>query len=58
MLQAGARLCKCLGEEFLPYLNVVMPPLLRSAQLSADVNVTENDGTDEDDEDDEVCTCA
>jgi hypothetical protein len=30
-LQAGARLCKCLGEEFMPYLDVVMPPLLAAA---------------------------
>ena len=22
MLQAGARICKCLGEEFLPYMQV------------------------------------
>lgn len=30
-LQAGARLCKCLGEEFLPYLEYVMPPLMAAA---------------------------
>lgn len=54
MLQAGARLCKCLGEEFLPYLNVVMPPLLQSAQLSPDVNVADNDTDNEDEEDEEV----
>lgn len=39
MLQAGARLCKCLGPEFLPYLSIVMPPLLKSAQLEPDVKV-------------------
>lgn len=39
MLQAGARLCKCLGQEFLPYMDVVMPPLLRSALLEPDVKV-------------------
>ena len=54
MLQAGARLCKCLGEEFLPYLDVVMPPLLRSAQLKPDVNVADNDTDEDDEEDDEV----
>eukprot|EP00951_Prasinocladus_malaysianus_P003942 scaffold27918_cov38-Prasinocladus_malaysianus.AAC.1 len=30
-LQAGARLCKCLGEEFMPYLDAVMPPLVQAA---------------------------
>ncbi|KAF8681903.1 hypothetical protein HU200_045352 [Digitaria exilis] len=40
MLQAWARLCKCLGQDFLPYMSVVMPPLLQSAQLKPDVSVT------------------
>ena len=52
MLQAGARICKSLGEEFLPYLNIVMPPLLRSAQLKPDVKVTSAD-SDEDEEENE-----
>ncbi len=58
MLQAGARLCKCLGTEFIPYLGVVMPSLLRSAQLKPDVNVADagSDDEDEDDDDDEVTT--
>lgn len=30
-LQAGARLCKCLGDEFLPYMDAVMPPLIKAA---------------------------
>lgn len=30
-LQAGARLCKCLGEEFLPYMDAVMPSLMKAA---------------------------
>ena len=42
-LQAGARLCKCLGQEFLPYLGTVMPPLLAAAQLKPDVHVTDAD---------------
>lgn len=37
--QAGARLCKALGPEFLPYLNIVMPPLLKTAALEPDVKV-------------------
>ncbi len=52
MLQAGARLCKCLGEEFLPYLPMVMPPLLHSAQLRPDVAVL--DTSEDEDDNDEV----
>ncbi|PIA53962.1 hypothetical protein AQUCO_00900498v1 [Aquilegia coerulea] len=43
MLQAWARLCKCLGQDFLPYMSVVMPPLLQSAQLKPDVTITSAD---------------
>ena len=51
MLQAWTRLCKCLGEEFIPYLEVVMQPLLKSANLKADVIVTDKDDDEEDEED-------
>ncbi|KAJ7976391.1 importin-5-like [Quillaja saponaria] len=53
MLQAWARLCKCLGQDFLPYMNVVMPPLLQSAQLKPDVTITSADSDADIDEDDE-----
>ncbi|WOL08869.1 importin-5 [Canna indica] len=54
MLQAWARLCKCLGQDFLPYMSVVMPPLLQSAQLKPDVTVTSADSDDDiEDSDDE-----
>lgn len=54
MLQAWARLCKCLGQDFLPYMRVVMPPLLQSAQLKPDVTITSADSDNEiDDSDDE-----
>eukprot|EP00850_Spirogloea_muscicola_P020012 SM000205S06219 [mRNA] locus=s205:248959:255137:+ [translate_table: standard] len=56
MLQAWARLCKCLGQEFLPYMHIVMPPLLHSAQLKPDVTITDaaSDGdADIDDADDD-----
>ncbi|KZV20980.1 importin-5-like [Dorcoceras hygrometricum] len=54
MLQAWARLCKCLGQDFLPYMSVVMPPLLQSAQLKPDVTITSADSDDEiDDSSDE-----
>ncbi|KAG0492708.1 hypothetical protein HPP92_006106 [Vanilla planifolia] len=53
MLQAWARLCKCLGQDFLPYMNVVMPPLLNSAQLKPDVTITSAETDDEIDSDDD-----
>lgn len=53
MLQAWARLCKCLGQDFLPYMNVVMPSLLQSAQLKPDVTITSADSDAEIDEDDD-----
>lgn len=37
--QAWARLCKALGKEFVPYLPALVPPLLQSAQLPADLKV-------------------
>jgi hypothetical protein len=48
--QAGARICKALGDEFLPYLEVVMPPLLHSARLQPDVTVGEAESDDEEGE--------
>ncbi|KAH7296218.1 hypothetical protein KP509_26G014000 [Ceratopteris richardii] len=61
MLQAWARLCKCLGQDFQPYMSIVMPPLLHSAQLKPDVTITdvddsENDVVDSDDESVETIT--
>ncbi|KAG9153955.1 hypothetical protein Leryth_000484 [Lithospermum erythrorhizon] len=53
MLQAWARLCKCLGQDFLPYMGVVMPPLLQSAQLKPDVTITSADSDNEIDESDD-----
>lgn len=51
--QAGARLCKCLGEEFLPYLDIVMPSLLKSATVEADIKVSDLEDDDGDDEEEE-----
>ncbi|GAB4835111.1 hypothetical protein Ancab_000019 [Ancistrocladus abbreviatus] len=53
MLQAWARLCKCLGQDFLPYMSVVMPPLLHSAQLKPDVTITSADSDDDVEESDD-----
>ena len=52
--QAWTRLCKCLGQDFIPYLQVVMPPLLKSAQVKPDVQVTDVEDGAEDDEDEDV----
>lgn len=43
LLQAWARVCKALGQEFVPYLEVVMPPLLHSAGLDPDLTVQGDD---------------
>ena len=45
-----------LGQDFLPYMDIVMPPLLKAAQLKPDVNISDasSDLGDEDDVDDEV----
>ncbi len=40
-LQAGARLCKCLKDEFVPYLPIVMPLLLKSALVEPDIKVSD-----------------
>jgi len=53
-LQAGARLCKCLGEEFLPYMDAVMPPLIKAASEENYFEVTNED--EEDEENDDVAT--
>ncbi|KAF9978604.1 hypothetical protein BGZ73_001520 [Actinomortierella ambigua] len=39
LLAAWARVCKVLGRDFVPYLDIVMPPLLQSAQLKPDFAV-------------------
>jgi len=41
LLQAWARVCRCLGKDFVPFLGHVMPPLLHSAKISPDVTVTD-----------------
>ncbi|OMP07451.1 phosphoinositide 3-kinase regulatory subunit 4 [Corchorus olitorius] len=56
MLQAWARLCKCLGQDFLPYMGVVMPPLLQSAQLKPDVTITSADSDADIDDDESIET--
>ncbi|KAK9764648.1 importin subunit beta-3 [Basidiobolus ranarum] len=43
LLAAWARICKVLGQDFIPYLSVVMPPLLQSAKLKPDFAVLDMD---------------
>jgi HEAT repeat protein len=43
LLASWARMCKVLGPDFLPYLPVIMPPLLQSAQLKPDFAVLDPD---------------
>lgn len=48
VLAAWARICEILQEDFVPYLGVVMPPLLKSVAIKAEVKLLEVDaGTDE-----------
>ncbi|XP_060195697.1 uncharacterized protein LOC132624936 isoform X2 [Lycium barbarum] len=35
MLYACGRICECMGKDFLPYMNVVMPILLQCARLNS-----------------------
>lgn len=42
MLQSWTRICQCLGQDFVPYLELVMPPLLASAKISPDVTVVDS----------------
>jgi len=39
MLSSWARIAAVLGEDFIPYLPVVMPPLLRSATIKPDLAI-------------------
>ena len=56
MLQAWARLCKTLGQDFLPYLDTVMGPLLEAASSSHGFSVIDANENADDDDDDEVQT--
>lgn len=49
LLQAWGRIAKCLNEAFVPYLQVVMPPLLKSAELQPDIQVSDADDAEVED---------
>lgn len=38
-----AKICQAMGPEFEPYMPIVMPPLLKSAALKADVSILGNE---------------
>lgn len=39
MISAWARICKILGEEFAPYLPLVMPPVMQAASIKPDITL-------------------
>jgi len=39
LIATWAKICQALGQEFEPYLPVVMPPLLNAASAKADVSI-------------------
>ncbi|KAK4736398.1 hypothetical protein R3W88_000095 [Solanum pinnatisectum] len=50
ILKAWARFRECLGKDFLPYMSVVMPPLLQSVRRKLDVTIYFADSESDDDE--------
>lgn len=39
LISTWAKLCQAMGDEFEPYLPVVMPPLLQAASAKADISL-------------------
>jgi len=53
-IQAGARMCRSLGRDFLPYLEIVMPHLLRHLMNDPEITVADPLSIDPEDEDTEI----
>ncbi|OSC97013.1 ARM repeat-containing protein [Trametes coccinea BRFM310] len=51
LIATWAKVCQALGEEFEPYLPVVMPPLLRVAGSKADISIYADDDEEPEDRD-------
>ncbi|KAL4086472.1 hypothetical protein PRIC1_014176 [Phytophthora ramorum] len=51
LLQAWARCCTCLGQDFAPYLPLVMPTLLEAATQQAEFEVDPSTLSSDDDDD-------
>jgi hypothetical protein len=43
MISAWARMCKIIGKDFVQYLGVVMPPVLKAAQIKPEVALLDSD---------------
>jgi hypothetical protein len=43
LLQAWGRVAKALKQDFIPYLGLVMPPLMQSALLKVDMDIVDDD---------------
>lgn len=41
--QTWAKVCQAMGDSFEPYLEFIMPPLLKSAGIKPDINVVDDD---------------
>ena len=39
LISAWARMCKIIGKDFVQYLPVVMPPVLKAAQIKPEVTL-------------------
>jgi len=50
MISAWARMCKIIGPQFTAYLPMVMPPLLRAAQIKPEVALVDSDDQVDEDE--------
>jgi len=46
MLYASARICKVLGEDFIPFLPMILPSLLETASMQEDVYLDVGEDTD------------
>ena len=45
--QGWGRLCRIIGEDFLPYLPAVLPPLMQAAKAAQDISLLEEDEAEE-----------
>eukprot|EP00298_Acanthocystis_sp_HF-20_P014614 c20843_g1_i1.p1 GENE.c20843_g1_i1~~c20843_g1_i1.p1 ORF type:complete len:1114 (+),score=510.20 c20843_g1_i1:83-3343(+) len=50
MLSAWTRMCKCLKQDFIPYLNTAVPPLLETLKLDEVVTADYDSDSDEPDQ--------
>ncbi|KAI8975382.1 armadillo-type protein [Mycotypha africana] len=46
LLTAWARMCRVMGDDFLPYLPNIMPPLLQSAKLTPEFTMVDDEEED------------